>query len=219
MPVSGSRRSPVGFGIEEGECGFQIVQFQQSLRMVSWTRSTQLLDRATRGVLSRPMQSSASGPGPRAPGASDVQRHLDDGRAAHPLLGLGLSWSGPQSRLGRAAARQVGRLVVSPNGIWRMLRRHGLSTRAARLGLVGGDAAGEPPSTAPVRGPSHQGGEPRSPGADGLICIGRLSGSKGVLWQLQRHRRAELVRVRRAPRHGQAPLGHMDLRARSASRL
>jgi transposase len=34
-----------------------------------------------------------------------------------------------------------GGLQLSPNGVWRVLRRHGLQTRAQRLGLVAGYAA------------------------------------------------------------------------------
>ena len=31
--------------------------------------------------------------------------------------------------------------MISPSGVWRVLRRHGLNTRARRLGLVAGYAA------------------------------------------------------------------------------
>lgn len=34
-----------------------------------------------------------------------------------------------------------GGIVISPNGVHRVLRRHGLNTRAKRLGLVAGYAA------------------------------------------------------------------------------
>jgi hypothetical protein len=40
----------------------------------------------------------------------------------------------------------VGGLVVSPSGVWKALCRHGLNTRAKRLGLIAGYAAPyEPP--------------------------------------------------------------------------
>ena len=31
-----------------------------------------------------------------------------------------------------------GGIVISPSGVWRVLKRHGLNTRALRLGLVAG---------------------------------------------------------------------------------
>ena len=34
-----------------------------------------------------------------------------------------------------------GGIVVSPNGVWKVLCRHGLNTRAKRLGLIAGYAA------------------------------------------------------------------------------
>ncbi len=43
-----------------------------------------------------------------------------------------------------------GAIVVSPNGVWKVLSRHGLNTRAKRLGLIAGYAAPyEPPREAP----------------------------------------------------------------------
>jgi hypothetical protein len=46
----------------------------------------------------------------------------------------------------------MGAIRLSTNGVWRVLRRHGLSTRAKRFGLVCGYAAPpalEPPSRLP----------------------------------------------------------------------
>ena len=36
----------------------------------------------------------------------------------------------------RLNATVPGGILLSPNGVWRVLRRHGLSTRAKRYGLV-----------------------------------------------------------------------------------
>ncbi len=44
-----------------------------------------------------------------------------------------------------------GGIEISPNGVWRVLRRHGLSTRQKRLGLVAGYAA--PPAREPKEPP------------------------------------------------------------------
>ena len=73
---------------------------------------------------------------------------------------------------------------ISPNGIWRVLRRHGLNTRTRRLSLVAGYAARyerKPPLPEPER---HV--EAQKPGElVGLDCfyVGRLSGTKGAVWQ------------------------------------
>ena len=58
-------------------------------------------------------------------------------------------------RISAELARPLwGGLGISPNGVWRVLRRHGLSTRAKRLGLIAGYAAPagpERPEPAPER--------------------------------------------------------------------
>jgi hypothetical protein len=61
----------------------------------------------------------------------------------HPGFG-----AGPHRR--RAGQATRGEISLSPNGVWRVLGRHGLSTRARRYGLVAGSAA--PPA---LSGPSH----------------------------------------------------------------
>jgi transposase InsO family protein len=77
-----------------------------------------------------------------------------------------------------------GGLRVSTNGVWRVLRRHGLSRRAARLGLVAGYAAASEPRPARVVEVGHiQADEPGELVQMDCFCIGRLSGTKGTLWQ------------------------------------
>ena len=77
-----------------------------------------------------------------------------------------------------------GGLVVSANGVWRCLRRHGLNTRTKRLSLVAGYAAPyEPPRPAPV----EQHVEAERPGElVGFDCffVGRLHNMKETVWQL-----------------------------------
>lgn len=61
---------------------------------------------------------------------------------------------GPQRISAELARRKWGGIRISPNGAWRVLRRHGLSTRAKRLALVAGYAAPpepERPEPAPER--------------------------------------------------------------------
>jgi transposase InsO family protein len=96
---------------------------------------------------------------------------------AHPGLG-------PKRVASELAREKWGGIVVSPNGVWKVLCRHGLNTRAKRLGLIAGYAAPYEP--------------PRDPGPDqhidvdqpgelvGIDCfyVGRLKGTDGAIWQL-----------------------------------
>jgi len=76
-----------------------------------------------------------------------------------------------------------GAIPISANGVWQVLRRHGLSTRAKRLGLVAGYAA--PPE--PVRPqPEERHLDVARPGElvqMDCFYVGRLSGTRGVVWQ------------------------------------
>jgi transposase InsO family protein len=96
---------------------------------------------------------------------------------------LGHPGLGPRRVSATLAQERWGGIVVSPNGVWRVLRRHGLSRRISRLSLVAGYAA--PP------GPERPLGEPRHVAVDhpgelvGFDCfhVGRLSGTAGRVWQ------------------------------------
>jgi transposase InsO family protein len=96
---------------------------------------------------------------------------------AHPGLG-------PRRVASELAREKWGAIIVSPNGVWKVLCRHGLNTRAKRLGLIAGYAAPYEP--------------PRDPGPEqhidvdcpgelvGIDCfyVGRLKGTEGAIWQL-----------------------------------
>ena len=78
----------------------------------------------------------------------------------------------------------MGGLRLSPNGVWQVLRRHGLNTRAKRLGLVAGYAAPPEPARPDPEPERHL--EVARPGQlVQLDCfsIGRLSGTRGTIWQ------------------------------------
>jgi transposase InsO family protein len=96
---------------------------------------------------------------------------------AHPGLG-------PRRIASELRREKWGGIVVSHNGVWRVLRRHGLNTRAKRLSLVAGYRAPyEPPREPPPE--SHI--EVERPGElVGFDCffVGRLKGTRGVVWQL-----------------------------------
>jgi transposase InsO family protein len=91
---------------------------------------------------------------------------------------------GPRRIAAELARERWGGLVLSPNGVWGVLRRHGLSTRAKRLGLVAGYAAPPEPARPEPEPERHLAVE--HPG--GLVqmdcfCVGRLSGTRGTVWQ------------------------------------
>jgi transposase len=96
---------------------------------------------------------------------------------AHPGLG-------PKRIASELGREKWGGIVVSPNGVWRALRRHGLNTRAKRLSLVAGYRA-------PYEPPRESAPEPHievdQPGElVGMDCfyVGRLRGTEGAVWQL-----------------------------------
>jgi transposase InsO family protein len=85
------------------------------------------------------------------------------------------------AELGRA---KWGGLRLSPNGVWQVLRRHGLNTRAKRLGLVAGYAAPPEPRRPQPEPERHLVvSRPGELVQMDCFCIGRLSGTKGTVWQ------------------------------------
>jgi transposase InsO family protein len=88
-------------------------------------------------------------------------------------------------RISAELARPLwGGLGISPNGVWRVLRRHGLSTRAKRLGLIAGHAAPRGPERpAPVPERHIAADHPGELVQLDCFCVGRLSGSHGTVWQ------------------------------------
>jgi transposase InsO family protein len=78
----------------------------------------------------------------------------------------------------------VGRIVVSPNGVWRCLRRHGLNTRAKRLSLVAGYRAPYEPPREPPPEPHIELERPGELVGFDCFYVGRLKGTSGVVWQL-----------------------------------
>jgi transposase InsO family protein len=91
---------------------------------------------------------------------------------------------GPARIAAELARPKWGAIAISANGVWGVLRRHGLSTRAKRLALVAGYAA--PPCPArPAPGPVRHIRVSRPGELVQMDCffIGRLSGTKGSVWQ------------------------------------
>jgi transposase len=97
---------------------------------------------------------------------------------------LGHPGLGPKRVASELARPKWGGIVVSPNGVWKALCRHGLNTRARRLALIAGYAASYEPPRDP--GPERH-IEVSHPGElIGIDCffVGRLQGTKGSIWQL-----------------------------------
>jgi transposase len=96
---------------------------------------------------------------------------------AHPGLG-------PKRVSSELRREKWGGIVVSPNGVWKVLCRHGLNTRTKRLGLVAGYAA--PFELPRDPGPEQHIAVDRPGELVGIDCffVGRLQGTKGAIWQL-----------------------------------
>jgi transposase InsO family protein len=97
---------------------------------------------------------------------------------------LAFPGQGPNRIAAELAREKWGGLRISANGIWRVLKRHGLSTRRARLGLVAGYQAPPEPVRAAPEPPRHiEADEPGDLVQMDCFCVGRLSGTKGTVWQ------------------------------------
>ena len=97
---------------------------------------------------------------------------------------LGHPGHGPRRIASELRRERWGGLIVSHNGVWHCLRRHGLNTRAKRLSLVAGYAA---PYQPPRQPEPERHVEAERPGElVGIDCfyVGRLTGTKGAVWQL-----------------------------------
>jgi transposase InsO family protein len=97
---------------------------------------------------------------------------------------LGHPGFGPARIAAELARPTWGGILLSTNGVWRVLRRHGLNTRAKRYGLVAGYAA--PPEPQRPTPPPERHLNVDHPGELvqlDCFCIGRLAGTKGTVWQ------------------------------------
>jgi transposase InsO family protein len=96
---------------------------------------------------------------------------------AHPGLG-------PKRVSSELRREKWGAIVVSPNGVWKVLARHGLNTRTKRFALIAGYAAPYEPPRDPK---PEQHIDVDHPGElVGIDCfyVGRLRKTDGAIWQL-----------------------------------
>jgi transposase InsO family protein len=96
---------------------------------------------------------------------------------------LGYPGYGPAHIASELARAKHGGLKVSANGVWRVLRRHGLHTRALRNALLAGYAAPPEPAREPEPERHIAVDHPGELVQMDCFCIGRLAGTKGVVWQ------------------------------------
>jgi transposase InsO family protein len=97
---------------------------------------------------------------------------------------LGHPGLGPKRISAQLARPEWGGLVVSPNGVYKALLRHGLNTRAKRLALVAGYRAPYEPPREPEPEPHIETTRPGELVGIDCFYVGRLHGTKGTVWQL-----------------------------------
>lgn len=122
---------------------------------------------------------------------------------------LGHPGLGPRRIAAELARPKWGGIVVSQNGVWRCLRRHGLNTRARRLALVAGYRAPFEPERVAEPERHVEACRPGELVGMDAFFIGRLHGTKGAVWQLtaidiaSSYAWAELVRCPRGHPSGE----------------
>jgi transposase InsO family protein len=116
---------------------------------------------------------------PRMP--NEIGPHLEQRVIAFALGNPGL---GPRRISAELAREKWGGIRISEHGVWRVLRRVGLNTRSKRLALVARHR--DPYERKPPLPPPERHIEATEPGEKvQLDCfyLGRLSGTKGTVWQ------------------------------------
>jgi transposase InsO family protein len=97
---------------------------------------------------------------------------------------LGHPGLGPRRIAAQLARPEWGGLLVSPNGVYKVLVRHGLNTRAKRLALVAGYRAPYEPPRDPAPEPHIETTRPGELVGIDCFYVGRLHGTAGTVWQI-----------------------------------
>src|SRR5690349_14798132 len=97
---------------------------------------------------------------------------------------LGHPGLGPRRVAARLRRPEWGGLIVSPNGVYKTLVRHGLNTRAKRLALIAGYRAPFEPPRDPEPEPHVDSSHPGELVGIDCFFVGRLHGSRGPVWQI-----------------------------------
>ena len=116
---------------------------------------------------------------PRMP--NEIGPHLEQRIVAFALGHPGL---GPRRIAAELARDKWGGLRISEHGVWRVLRRVGLNTRTKRLALIARHHDPyEPRPELPEPERHIEASEPGEKLQMDCFCVGRLSGTKGTVWQ------------------------------------
>ena len=128
---------------------------------------------------------------------------------------LGHPGLGPRRISATLAQERWGGIVISPNGVWRVLRRHGLNRRIARLSLVAGYAAPpEPERPSPLENPPPR-GRPSGPARRLRLLPRRAAGgTDGPGLAVHRDRPRDLLCLGRAGDDPTQPERSPDERSR-----
>lgn len=116
---------------------------------------------------------------PRMP--NQIGPHLEGQVIA---FSLGHPGFGPRRISAELAREKWGGIRISEHGVWRVLRRVGLNTRSKRLALIARHA--DPYERKPERPPPELHIDASEPGEKvqmDCFYVGRLSGTKGTVWQ------------------------------------
>jgi transposase InsO family protein len=97
---------------------------------------------------------------------------------------FGLGGLGPRRIAPRLARPLGGGVVVPPKGVYTVLVRHGLNTRATRWALVAGYRAPYEPPRDPAPEPHIDTDRPGELVGIDCFFVGRLHGAKGPVWQI-----------------------------------
>jgi transposase len=116
---------------------------------------------------------------PRMPNAFPkmIEERIVSFSIAHPGLG-------PRRVASELAREKWGGIIVSPNGVWKVLCRHGLNTRTKRLGLIAGYAAPYEPRCDPEPERHIDVSRPGELIGIDWFYVSRLKGTEGAIWQL-----------------------------------
>jgi transposase InsO family protein len=135
---------------------------------------------------------------------------------------LGHPGLGPRRISAQLARPEWGAMTVSPNGVWKVLCRHGISTRAKRLGLIAGYRAPYEPPREPELEPHITTTRPGELVGIDCFFVGRLSDTKGAVWQItaiDTYSSYAWVDLIRAPTNGPQAEHTMPLARRVAREL
>ncbi len=118
----------------------------------------------------------------RAPRMPNQLSHLVEQRIVS--FSVGHPAYGPDRIAAELGRPKWGEIHVSANGVWRVLKRHGLNTRAKRFGLIAGYAAPYQPPRRPLPEPHILVDRPGELVGMDCFFVGRLRGTKHPVWQI-----------------------------------